>query len=782
MAQSYIGAPITRKEDVRFLRGRATYTDDLKAHHLLHAAILRSPHPHARILSIDAGEALALPGVVAVFTFQDIADMVEPRRIPIRVSTAPELEPFLQYPLARDKVRFVGEAVAVAVAESRAVAEDALDRIDVRYQPLPPVVDVEDALAGKALLFEEHGSNAVVDYTMELGDTADAFRVADYTRKERFRCHRHTGNPMETRGLMASYDVGRQELTVWGETKVPHFNRGVLSHLLQMPEHRIHYVEPDVGGGFGVRGEFYPENFLVPFASMKLGRPVKWIEDRREHLLGSNHSREHICELEIAAQRDGTLLGMRARVLGALGGYVRTHGAFIPMSTAGLLMGPYRIPSYQWQVVCLLTNKTGMGTFSAPGRYESCYFRERMLDIVARDLGIDPAELRRKNLLQPSDMPHTVGVTRPGMPEMVYDSGNYPQVLEEALRAIDYPDAKASEGQQEDGRYRGVGVACFVKSTGTGPSYEGARVVVNGPDQVAVYLGVATLGQGHETTMAQICADGLGVPLDYVTIYHGNTDFMPYGGGTFASRATVMAGNALYMASQALKEKVLRIAAGYLDVDPSELEFAQGSVSRREPAIEGPLLDLGQVWQLAAPSSRYNQGEMGLEADACFRLSHESFPYGAHACQVAVDPETGKIEVQRYVVVEDVGHVINPLIVQGQAIGAIAQGIGATILEDLPYDAAGQPLATTFMDYLVPTSTETPDIECQVLDLAPSPLNPLGVKGAGEVGIVATGAVLSNAVSHALRPFNVQVRDLPLSPDRIRAMVREATETPSANE
>ena len=774
MVQTYIGASITRKEDVRFLTGRATYTDDLKAHHLLHAAILRSPHPHARILSIDGSRALELPGVVAVFTFKDIAETVEPRRIPIRVGTNPELDPFLQFPLARDKVRFVGEAVAVAVAESRSLAEDALERIDVRYEPLPPVVDVEDSLTGESLLFEEHGSNAVVDYTMEIGDADEAFRTADYTRKERFRCHRHTGNPLETRGLMASYDTGRDELTVWGETKVPHFNRGVLSHLLQMPEHRIHFVEPDIGGGFGVRGEFYPENFLVPFASIKLGRPVKWMEDRREHLLGSNHSREHVCEIEIAAKSDGTLLGMRARILGALGGYVRTHGAFIPMSTAGLLMGPYHFPSYQWQVVCLLTNKTGMGTFSAPGRYESCYFRERMLDIVAGDLGIDPAELRLKNLLQPSDMPHTVGVTRPGMAEMIYDSGNYPQVLREALSAFDYDSVKGSTGKQEDGRYTGVGVACFVKSTGTGPSYEGARVVVNGPDQVAVYLGVATLGQGHETTMAQICADGLGVPLDYVTIYHGNTDFMPYGGGTFASRATVMAGNALYMAAQEMKQKVLRIAAGFLDVDPSELEFVQGNVIRRGSDIEGPLMELGRVLDLASPNSRYNQGEMGLEVTATFHLGHESFPYGTHACQVAVDIETGKIEVQRYVVVEDVGHVINPLIVHGQAIGAIAQGIGATILEDLPYDAAGQPLATTFMDYLLPTSTETPKIECQVLDLAPSPLNPLGVKGAGEVGIVATGAVLSNAVSNALAEFGIQVRDLPLSPDRIRAMVREA--------
>jgi len=687
----------------------------------------------------------------------------------------PELEPFLQYPLARDKVRYVGEAVAVVVAESRYLAEDALDAIDVRYDPLSAMVAVEDSLRGDVLLFEEHGSNAVVDYTMSLGDPDRAFRDAEYVRKEEFRCHRHTGNPLETRGLVASYDPGRQELTVWGETKVPHFNRGVLASLLQMPEHRIHFIEPDVGGGFGIRGEFYPENFLVPFVSMQLGRPVKWIEDRREHLVASNHSREHVCKLEVAATRDGTILGMRAEILGALGGYVRTHGAFIPMSTAGLLMGPYRIPNYQWRVTCLLTNKTGMGTFSAPGRYESCYFRERMLDIVAGDLGIDPAELRLKNLLQPSDMPHSVGVTRPGMPAMVYDSGNYPETLRRSLEAIDYGAIKDLQGHQPDGKYHGIGLACFVKSTGTGPPVEGARVVVAGPDHVAVYLGIATLGQGHETTMAQICADGLGVPLEYVTVYHGNTDLMPFGGGTFASRATIMAGNALYKAAQQLREKVLRIAAGYLDVDPTELEFVEGNVYRSRPRIDGALLDLERVLELAGPTSIHNQGEMGLEATSYFQASHECFPYGAHACHVAVDPETGKIDILRYVVVEDVGHVINPLIVKGQAVGAAAQGIGATILEELAYDSSGQPLATTLMDYLLPTSTEVPNIETHILDLAPSPLNPLGVKGAGEIGIVATGAALSNAVSSALSSFGVQVRDLPLSPDRIRSLIREGS-------
>ena len=773
MVQTYIGAPITRKEDVRFLTGRATFTDDVKAQHLLHAAILRSPHAHARVLSIDSTKALELPGVVAVFTAQDIADAIEPRPIPIRLVPLAGLEKFLQYPLSIDgKVRYVGEAVAVVVAESRYLAEDALDAMQVDYEPLPAVTGIEQSLRGDVLLHEQNGTNAAADYTMSLGDADEAFRQADYTRKEVFKSHRHTGNPLETRGLVASYDPGRNELTVWGETKVPHFNRGVLSSLLQMPEHRIHFVEPDVGGGFGIRGEFYPEDFLIPFASIQLEQPVKWIEDRREHLISANHSREHVCELEIAAKRDGTLLGMRATIYGDIGGYVRTHGALVTSGTAAILTGPYRIPNFQWRVACLVTNKTGMGTYRAPGRYESCFFRERMLDMVAQDLDIDPTELRFKNLVQPEEMPYHVGITRPDTEPIVFDSGDYPAGLQTAMDSINYDGIKHLQGQLHEGKYHGIGLGCFVKNTGTGPPFEGARVVVSAANQVAVYLGLATMGQGHETSMAQICGEALGVPMEYVSVYHGSTDMMPYGGGTFASRGTIMGGNALYLASQQLKAKVLKIAAGYLDVDPEELEFSNGNVYRKGSSLEGSLMDLGRVLELASPNSQYNQGEMGLEATGWFHATGLPFAYGTHACHITVDPETGRIDILQYVVVEDVGHVINPMLVKGQVLGAAAQGIGATILEELVYDENGQPLATTFMDYLLTTSTDMPNVEAVDIDMAPSPLNPLGVKGAGEGGIVATGAALANAVSHALSSMGIQVRELPLSPSRLRDLMR----------
>ncbi|WP_143308527.1 xanthine dehydrogenase family protein molybdopterin-binding subunit, partial [Candidatus Entotheonella palauensis] len=429
MTQPYIGAAIRRKEDRRFLTGTGQFVDDVKLPHMVHAAVVRSPHAHAKVLNIDASAAQRMDGVIAVFTYRDIEDMVMPRPIPLRNRSYPGIERFQQYPLAHHKVRYAGEPVAVVIAATRYLAEDALDGVVVTYDPLPAIVDVWQSMQDDVLLFEEHGTNVAYEFASSLGDAGQAFRQAAYTRKERFRCHRHTANPLETRGLVAAYRAGRQELTVWGETKVPHFNRGVLAAMLEMPEHRIHFIEPDVGGGFGVRGEFYPENFLIPFAAMQVGRPVKWIEDRLEHLISANHSREHVCELEVAAQSDGTLLGLRAKIYGALGGYARTHGAFVPISTAALLTGPYRIPNYEWEVKCLLTNKVGMGTFSAPGRYESCFFRERMLDMMAADLGIDPAELRLKNLIPPSAMPYEVGRTRPEDYVITYDSGDYPALL-----------------------------------------------------------------------------------------------------------------------------------------------------------------------------------------------------------------------------------------------------------------------------------------------------------------------------------------------------------------
>jgi aerobic carbon-monoxide dehydrogenase large subunit len=771
MDQTYIGAPIRRREDFRLLTGRATFTDDIKLPQMLHAAILRSPHAHARITGLDPAQAQAIPGVVAVLTFQDIAALAKP--IPVRLYPLPGLERFLQYPLAHDRVRYVGEAVAVVVAESRYIAEDALDIMDVTYEPLPAVTDVGEALENRVVIHEEAGSNLAAEYTLAIGDSEAVFRAAPYTRKETFKVHRHTGNPLETRGLVANYDDGRGEFTVWGPTKVPHFNRTILASFLDVPESKIHFVETDVGGGFGIRGEFYPEDFLIPFAAMTLGRPVKWIEDRLEHLKSANHSRDVLCEMEIAAQRDGTLLGMRAHVYGDMGAYIRTHGGLVPSSTAALLTGPYHIPAYQCTVSCVMTNKMGLGTFRAPGRYESCFIRERLLDMVAADLQIDPVQLRFKNFIQPEEMPYTVGQTRPNTSPTVFDSGDYASALRHALHQIDYEALKPLQGQSQDGKYHGIGLGCFVKNTGQGP-YEAARVVVSGAENIAVYLGITSLGQGHETTMAQICADSLGMPLESFTIFHGSTDAMPFGVGTFGSRGTVMAGNAAHLACQKVHDKALIIASRYLQCDVTELIFRRGQIYR-QGAEEQPLLGFDDLVRLAGPASPYHLEEPGLEATAYFNSDQLTYSYGTHVAHVAVDPETGQIEVLRYVVVEDIGRCINPLLVHGQAIGAAVQGIGATILEELIYDEHGQLLSGTLMDYTLPTSTDVPTIDSIILEEAPSPLNPLGVKGAGEGGIAATGAALANAVSHALAPLGIQVTELPLSPDQVRRWIRERT-------
>jgi len=766
-AQGYVGMPIKRREDIRFITGRATYVDDIKLPNMLHAAILRSPRAHARIRSMDTSKALQLPGVVKVLTFQDLGELAVP--VPIRMYQLPGLERHLQPLLAHDKVRYVGEPLALAVAESRYLAEDALDAIEVDYQDLPAVVDVHEALKDKVLVREEAGTNLAAVHEFAIGDVERAFQEAQYTRREEFRVHRFTGNPMETRGFVAAFDRGKGELTVWGVTKLPHLNRQTIAAFLKLPERKLHFIENDVGGGFGIRGELYPEDFLIPFAAVKLGQPVKWIEDRREHLMAANHSRENRCELEVAARKDGTILAFRAIVYGDMGAYVRTHGGLVPCSTAALLTGPYRIPNYQAKIHLVVTNKTGLGTFRAPGRYESCFYRERMLDLMAKDLEIDPVELRFKNLIRPEEIPYEVGVTRPGSSPTVLDSGNYPSALKRGLDEFGYETLKPLQGRSKDGRYHGTGIACFVKNTGGLEPYEGARIVIGDRNDVAVYLSISVLGQGHETGMAQICADALGVPMDWIAVYHGNTDTSPFGWGTFASRGTVMCGSAVYLAGQKLKQKLLRVAAQQLGVDAGTLELREGKIYRTR--TEAPPLDLNEIAVQVRHSGALNQGFPELEETAYFHSSQMTYSYGVHLAHVAVDVETGMMEVLKYLVVEDVGRCINPLLVHGQIVGAAVQGIGGTMLEELIYDENGQLLTGSLMDYLLPTSTDVPNIGSVILEEAPSPLNPLGVKGAGEGGIVGTGAALANALSHALTDFGIQVKTLPLTPDRIRAWI-----------
>lgn len=736
----WVGRAVPRSEDLRFVTGRGRYIDDLKFPGMLHAVVVRSTHAHARLLGIDAAAALAVPGVAAVLTFADIAAHAAP--IPVRTGPLEGTERYLQRPLAEDRVRYVGEPVALVVACDRYVAEDAAELVAVDYEPLPAVVDVAAARADRTLLFPEAGTNRSCTYHVGLGDVGAAFARADYVRTETFRCQRHGAVPMETRGLVCLERDGKLE--VWGATKVPFWNRRTLAAMLKRPVDSIAMIEVDVGGSFGVRGEFYPEDLLIPFAALALGHPVKWIEDRREHLMAANHSREMECELSVALARDGTLLGLRARLAVDMGAYTRTNSGVVPSKAAQFLLGPYRLRHFGCDVELAMTNKTPVGTYRAPGRFEANFFRERLFDIACGELGIDRVAFREKNLIRPDELPWSIGKTVPYEPETEYDTGDYPGLFRRALEAFDYTDRVKRAAVANDGRLHGVGFGCFVESSGAGPA-ESARVVARGKGRFDLYTGTSSAGQGHETSLAQILADTLGVSLAAITVHHGSTGLVPQGFGTFHSRAVVVGGSAVKLAGEKLVAQLEALAA------------------ERGTAVAS--LDLEALAAASHPA---------LEALATFEVAKRTYTYGVHLCHVAVDPETARVDVLDYLSTEDVGRAINPLIVHGQAIGAAVQGLGGAFLDEFKYDVEGQLLTGTFADYLLPTATDFPNVSALTFEESPSLLNPLGAKGAGEGGIVAVGAAVGNAVAHALAPLGVAVTAMPLSLDNLARAIRAA--------
>jgi carbon-monoxide dehydrogenase large subunit len=753
----YIGSPVERFEDLRFLRGRGEYVDDLERPGLLHAHIVRSPIAHGRIRRVDANAAMALPGVHAVITAADLGEPVP--RIPIRLQPMPSLVPFHQPALAGQKVRYVGEPIAVVLADSPALAEDGADAVVLDIEPLPAVTDRQAAARGDTLLFEEQGSNLSVEYHAVRGDADAAFARAEYTRRECFSVQRHTALTMEPRGVMAEWDAARGRLTVSGASKVPFFNRRILAPLLGLAETAIDMVENDVGGGFGMRGEFYPEDFLVPFAARRTGRPVKWIEDRREHLTAANHARESDCEIEIACRQDGTILALRGRVYVDIGAYNRTNGMVGGRNTAQFLSGPYRIPDIKVHSLLYLTNKTPVGTYRGPGRFEADFFRERLFDIVARDLGIDRVEFRRRNLIGVEEMPYATATLTPYERRDEYDSGDYRATLERCLAEIGWEGGQSLSGQLIDGRYHGFGIACFIEGGAAGPK-ENARLVLERDGRVSVYVGSSAVGQGIETAFAQIAADALEFPLGRIAgVHHGSTAYVAEGYGSFHSRATVMGGSAILLAANRLKQMIRDAAARHLDCPAEAVEIVDGEVAR---APGGGAVALSEL----APA--------GLSCEESFANDKHTYTYGAHAAHVAVDPRTGHVAVIDYVAVEDVGRIINPLLLKGQVIGGIVQGLGGTFLEHLVYDAEGQLLTGSLADYLLPTADDFPNIRVVVLGDHPSPTNPLGVKGAGEGGIVPVAGVIANAVAAALAPLGVEPRQLPLSPPRLWQLIEDA--------
>lgn len=754
---SYIGKPVERIEDLRFLRGRGQYVDDLKRDGMLHAAVVRSAFAHGRILSIDTAPALALPGVHAVFTAADLGAKIPV--IPVRSESQPSLDRVVQPVLAHGKVRYVGEPIALVVADTAAIAEDAADAVVVEIDPLPAVTDRASSEAGNALLFEESGTNKGATLTGVRGDADKAFAAADYVRRERFRVQRHTAVPMETRGLLAEWDAERERMTLTGAAKVPFFVRAVLAKMMGLPEHAVDAVETDIGGGFGARGEFYPEDFLIPFAARRLDRPVKWIEDRREHFLATTHAREVECELEIACRRDGVILALRGKAWSNIGAYIRPNGVTAPRNIAQMGPGPYRIPNVRMEVTLLLSNKTPSGSYRGPGRFEIDFCRERLIDLAALDLGLDRGEMRRRNLLTDTEMPYPLPAVLPYGNSGELDSGDYRVTLDRCLAEIGWEKKAGLQGQLIDRRYHGLGVGCYVEGGATGPR-ENARMVLESDGMVTVYVGASAIGQGLETVFAQITADAFGIPIEHVKgVFHGSTTCVDEGFGSYGSRASVMGGSAILAAAENLKDVIRKAAGEQFGCPAADVEIIDGLRVVKAGNRQMTLVELSAS---------------GFSAEGTFASAKRTYSYGAHAAHVAVDPRTGQVDVLEYVAVEDVGRILNPNTLHGQTVGAIVQGLGGSLLEQLVYDEHGQLLTASLASYLLPNTVDYPNIRSISLELYPSPLNPLGAKGAGEGGIIPVGGVIANAVASALGSLGVQPFELPLSQPRVWQLIEEA--------
>jgi carbon-monoxide dehydrogenase large subunit len=756
MRTAFVGQPIERLEDFRFVRGRGQYVDDLARNDMLHAAILRSAVAHGRIRSIDVSRAQKVAGVHAVITAADLGDPVP--LVPMRLQPMPEFEAFGQPVMAHDKVRYVGEALAMVLADSAAIAEDALAAIEVDIEPLPAVSNWQYAAKNETLLFEHNGSNATMKFRAVLGDAAAAFKHAPYTRRENFSTQRHTALPMEPRGLLAEWDAAGGRMTVSGAAKVLFANRRILAKQLGLAESAIDMVEYDVGGSFGARGEFYPEDFLIPFAARHVGRPVKWTEDRREHLMTMNHAREAACDVQIACTRDGAILGLRGHAFVDMGAYMRTNGAVGARNIAQFMSGPYRVANIDLDVTLLLTNKTPVGTYRGPGRFETDFFRERLLDMAARDLGIDQVEFRRRNLVREAEMPYTVASIAPFPSKDELDSGDYQATLERCLAEFGWVEKEKLKGKPVDGRYHGLAVCCFIEGGAAGPK-ESARLVLETNGTLTVYMGSSGVGQGLETAFAQIAADAMDMPMDRINrVFHGSTTYVSDGYGSYHSRSIVMGGSAVLDAAAKLRQAMSAEAARRLNCGADEVVLADG----RATAPDGKSV----AWAELAPEP--------LSVEGAFSNHKHTWAYGAHAAHVAVDPKTGGVALIDYVAVENCGRMINPLTLKGQLVGAVVQGLGGAFMEHLAYDEQGQLLTGSLADYLIPTASDFPLVRGYVMESHPSPINPLGAKGAGEGGIIAVGGAIANAVADALSSFGVEPRDLPLSPSRVWQLVQDA--------
>jgi len=778
MGAKYFGAAVKRREDPRFLRGEGRFVDDVTLPGMLHVAFLRSPHAHARIAKIDTAAAAAGPGVVRVLTFADLDRWMKP--LPLFGAVPPGLAAVVtfdirqapQWALCRERARYVGEIVAMVVADSPERAEDAVDLISVDWEPLPPVVDMRrGAEPGGPLIHPEWGTNIGVGFTHSIGDADGAFARADVAVAETFHIQRYVGMPLEARGVVAAWDRRDGTLTTWNSTQVAHFVQQGLAGTLGLPPHKIRVIAPDLGGGFGTKASGYAEDALVPIAALALRRPLKWIESRHEHMSGSAHARHQIHAISLAATRDGAILAVRDRIWLDLGAY-NVWGVVLPYNTVAHLIGPHRIRSMRVDVQAVVTNKTPNAPYRGAGRPETVFAMDRIVDCLARELRMDPAEIRRRNYIRPDELPYDFGMPyRDGNP-LVYDTGDFPGALEQALEAAGYRQFRVEQARlRAQGVHRGVGISGYVEGTAIGP-FEGATVKLDLAGRVVVATGAVDSGQGHATSFAQIAADALGVPLDWVTVIGGDTAAVPFGVGTFASRSAVTAGNSIADACREVRTKLVRAAAVLLEAGPDDIEIDDGRAFVR--GSPGSAVDVARVVQASIPTfARPGVASPDFEASAYHHVPTVTYASAVHVAQVEVDVGTGGVKLLRYVVAHDCGRVINPTIVEGQVHGGVAQGVGGALFEEMVYDESGQLLTGSLMDYAVPKADDLPLIETVHLE-CPSPRNPLGVKGLGEGGAISPPAAIANAIEDALAPFGVRITETPVTAARIVALLERA--------
>ncbi|HEX9821562.1 MAG TPA: xanthine dehydrogenase family protein molybdopterin-binding subunit [Methylomirabilota bacterium] len=779
MAARYVSRSVKRTEDPPLLMGRAHFIGDLRLPGLLAVAFLRSPHAHARIGGIDAGGALAMPGVEAVVTGADLAPTTKPVRAVMSGAGYKETG----WPaLALGKVRFAGEPVAAVVATDQYRAEDALEAIQVIWDPLPAVADAEASLRpGAPRLHEELADNVLFHTHFEHGPVEQALAAADLRIAETFRHGRCSSVPMEPRGVMAAVDPVDGTLIVWASSQSPHLMRSGLAEAIGLPDSRIRVLCPSVGGGFGPKMHLYPEDIVVAQLARRLRRPVRWLEDRRENLLASAQARDHVNHVEIGARKDGTLVALRSTLICDSGAYsvYPVTASLEPLTAAGILPGPYTLSALAYDAYAVATNKCPAGAYRGVGMALGTFVRERLVDMVARRVGLDPAEVRRRNFVAAAELPFA---TASGL---VIDSGDPAQSLERALAAADYAALRARPRRTPGGKYRGVGVAAYTEFTGMGsgtfrrrgmrqvPGHDAATVRVEPSGEVRGFVSAASQGQGHATTLAQVLADELGVDLGAVTIVEGDTERCPHGSGSFASRSMVVSGGALVLAARRVREKIEKIAAHMLEAAPADLAIEGGTIAvRGAPGRTLTVTDVAGLAYRPAGGTLPPGVDPALEATQYYDPPPATFSNGSHVAVVEVDPETGQVTLVRHVVVEDCGRIVNPMIVDGQTHGAVAQGIGNALYEEIAYDAAGQPLTTTFMDYLIPGALDVPPLAIVHMETPPA-VSVSGFKGMAEGGTIGSTAAIANAVADALAPLGIEVRELPLTPDRVHRLIKE---------